>query len=84
MARLIDADEFEVISWRAQGGSGDYKNGFDDGVNYVAQKIDKAQTVDAIPVEWLQRQGHEYMQHNDKLMWDAYAVVLGDWLMKHK
>ena len=37
MARLIDADEFEVISWRAQGGSGDYKNGFDDGVNYVAQ-----------------------------------------------
>lgn len=35
--------------------------------------------IDAIPVEWLRRQYHKYMQNNDKLMCDAYAVVMGEW-----
>lgn len=52
--RLIDANQFEVISWRAQGGR-EYANGFDDGVDYVVQKIDKAQTIKAIPIEWLRK-----------------------------
>lgn len=53
--RLIDANQFEVVSWRAQGGR-EYANGFDDGVDYVVQKIDKAETVEAIPIEWLRSQ----------------------------
>lgn len=52
--RLIDANQFEIISWRAQGGR-EYANGFDDGVDYVVQKIDKAQTIEAIPLEWLRK-----------------------------
>lgn len=51
--RLIDADQLKVVSWRAQGGRGVYESGFDDGVDYVVRKIDKAETVEAIPVEWL-------------------------------
>ena len=36
-------------------------------------------TIPSIPVEWLRRQYHKYMQNNDKLMCDAYAVVIGEW-----
>ena len=57
--RLIDADKFEVISWRAQGGR-EYANGFDDGVDYVVKKIDDAPTINAIPVEWLEAQIFPY------------------------
>ena len=55
-----------------------------EAVQSARWRLEEVPVVNAIPLEWLQRQGHEYMQHNDKLMWDAYAVVLGDWLMKHK
>jgi hypothetical protein len=50
--RLIDANKFEVISWKTQG-SKEYADGFDDGVNYICQKIDETETVDAIPIEWI-------------------------------
>lgn len=40
---------------------------------------EQLKVVDAIPVEWLRRQYHKYMQNNDKLMCDAYAVVIGEW-----
>lgn len=53
--RLIDAEQFEVISWSAQGQRGDYARGYDDGVQYVAAKIDHTPTVDAIPVEWIKK-----------------------------
>ena len=43
------------------------------------QRLAEAPTIDAIPVEWLRRQYHKYMQNNDKLMCDAYAVVIGEW-----
>lgn len=52
MARLIDADQFEVLFWDATGDTS-YDQGFDDGVKFVAEKIDAAPTIDAIPVEWL-------------------------------
>ena len=77
--RLIDADEFEVISWRAQGGSGDYENGFDDGVDYVAQKIDNAQTVDAIPVEWLNERHRKCCEDVDTDLMDAITVLCNEY-----
>lgn len=80
--RLIDADKFEVISWRAQGGR-EYANGFDDGVDYVARKIDKAETVKAIPIEWLQRRRDIYLKayhagHESEI---RTAAILNDTLM---
>ena len=35
--------------------------------------------LDALYDKWLRRQYHKYMQNNDKLMCDAYAVVIGEW-----
>ena len=52
MSRLIDADQFEVLSWDATGDTS-YDQGFGDGATFVAEKIDAAPTIDAIPVEWL-------------------------------
>lgn len=52
--RLIDADSIQRMSFRAQGGR-DYDHGFDDGEDYVMKKIAGAPTVEAIPVEWLQK-----------------------------
>ena len=60
MARLIDADQFEVLSWDATGDTS-YDQGFDDGVKLIAEKIDAAPTIDAIPVEWLNRYKTEYL-----------------------
>ena len=81
--RLIDANQFEVISWRAQGGR-EYANGFDDGVDYVVQKIDKAKTVEAIPIEWLKQKYRENDPDTDKedydyYLWNAIDYVLTAW-----
>ena len=50
--RLIDAEKFEFMSFRPQGGR-EYAQAFDDGAETVARKIYDAPTVAAIPVEWL-------------------------------
>ena len=47
--RLIDADAFEVLSWKATKKQ-DYDSGFADGVRFAVEKMDEAQTVDAVPV----------------------------------
>ena len=47
MARLIDADEFEVISYKETVG---YTDCFDSGMLYVLELIDAAPTVDAVEV----------------------------------
>ena len=38
--RLIDANKFEIIFYNAQGHRGEYAQGYDDGVAYMASKID--------------------------------------------
>lgn len=45
--RLIDADQFEVIAYKDTAGR---ENTFDAGVQYMAELIDAAPTVDAVPV----------------------------------
>ncbi len=52
MARLIDADEFEVISYKETVG---YTDCFDSGTLYVLELIDAAPTVDAVPVSELEK-----------------------------
>lgn len=47
MARLIDADEFDVISYKETVG---YTDCFDSGVLYVLELIDAAPEIDAVPV----------------------------------
>ena len=47
MARLIDADEFEVISYKETIG---YTDCFNSGTLYVLERIDAAPTVDAVEV----------------------------------
>lgn len=41
--RLIDADQFEVITY--SGVPEGYKNTFDDGVMWIVEQIDKAETL---------------------------------------
>lgn len=60
--RLIDADELEVMSYDAQGHRGEYAQGYDDGVSYMAAKIDRAPTIDAIPVEWIVNMQKEWLK----------------------
>jgi len=65
--RLIDADEFEVISWSAQGQRGDYARGYDDGIQFMAEKIDKAPTIEAEPV--INAVWQYYMNDEGKARW---------------
>lgn len=78
--RLIDADQFEVISWRAQGGR-EYANGFDDGVDYVVQKIDKAETVEAIPVGWLLKKKASCIHMSNRSSQTAWLIgeLIKEW-----
>ena len=50
MSRYIDADAFEVFEYELVGGSSEYRDGFDDGVEYVLGRIDNVPTVDVKPV----------------------------------
>lgn len=81
--RLIDADQFEVISWRAQGDR-EYANGFDDGVDFIVNKIDKAKAVKAIPIDWLKQKYRENdpdgdNEDFDRYLWDSICYVLTAW-----
>lgn len=74
--QLIDGDEFSVFSWTAQG-SEEYKNGFDDGVNFVVDKIDAAPTVDAIPVEWITARWKNW--YWDSVRCECERFLIEDW-----
>lgn len=76
--RLINAEEFEVISWNAQGQLGDYARGYDDGVQYMAEKIDHAPTIDAIPVEWLKAQNNS-TEYYKTIQGQAVELILKLW-----
>lgn len=58
--RLIDADSFEVISYKAVGDE-EYRTGFDDGATFILERIDNAPSVEAIPVEWLKAKMRGYL-----------------------
>ena len=69
MARLIDADEFDVISYKETVG---YTDCFDSGVLYVLELIDAAPEIDAVPVvrcrdckyhHWEQEPCHGKIEH---------------------
>lgn len=47
--RPIDAENFEVLSWKATDNQ-DYNDGFNDGVIFVTEKIDNAPTIEVAPV----------------------------------
>ena len=49
MSRLIDAEHFDVIAYSKDVDG--YEDTFDDGVRWIAEQIDKADTVDAIQMK---------------------------------
>lgn len=49
MARLIDAERFDVIAYSKDVDG--YEDTFDDGVRWIAEQIDKADTVYAIQMK---------------------------------
>lgn len=75
--RLVDADALMEV-FRGEEGAKALDH-FPLRLIKVKQIVDNSPTIGAIPVEWLRRQYHKYMQNNDKLMCDAYAVVMGEW-----
>ena len=57
MAKYIDADIFEVFGYTSQDGT------FDDGVQFVLEKLDEQPTADVVEVmhgEWIDK-GEDYM-----------------------
>ena len=70
MARLIDADRFECIGFQATGEQR-YDDGFADGLMFMAERIDSAPTVDAIPVEWLRE---KIKEHTNDDGWQDYLA----------
>ena len=50
--RLIDADEFEVITVDNLDNT-DTLEAFMNGMEYILNKIDEAEEVKAIPIEWI-------------------------------
>lgn len=44
--RYIDADAFETFGYKVSGGSDDFKDGFDEGVQFVLECIDNVPTAD--------------------------------------
>ena len=58
MARYIDADAFEAFGYEVNGGSYDFKDGFDEGVQFVLECIDNVPTADVrenVKGEWIER-----------------------------
>lgn len=56
MSRYIDADAFEAFGYEVNGGSDDFKDGFDEGVQFVLECIDNVPTADVRPNfkgEWI-------------------------------
>lgn len=57
--RLVDVEPFDFISFQMTDDTA-YDQGFEDGVQYFANNLDAAPTIDAIPVEWLKAQIKPY------------------------
>ena len=50
MSRYIDADAFETFGYKVSGGSDDFKDGFDEGVQFVLECIDNVPTADVVEI----------------------------------
>ena len=62
MARYIDADAFEAFGYEVNGGSEDFKDGFDEGAQFVLECIDNVPTADVVDV----------VRCKDCIYWDNY------------
>ena len=63
MARYIDADAFEAFGYEMNGGSYDFKDGFDEGVQFVLECIDDVPTADVrenVKGEWVNNMNGTY------------------------
>lgn len=74
MARLIDADALkEEVEFQQE-------HMWPEDLSFcIPGMIDNAPTIPAIPVEWLEDRELDYRTTGDKLMSDAFAVVIDDW-----
>ena len=70
MSRYIDADKFEVFHYEKTEGR---ENTFDEGVQFVLEKIDESPTEDVVPVEELL----EKLKATGHDPWVEYNAVLG-------
>ena len=68
--RLVDVEPLDFISFQTTGDTA-YDQGFEDGVQFVAEKLDAAPTVDAIPVEWIRAKMDEQKREADKCIGNA-------------
>lgn len=79
--RLVDVEPFDIIGFDATGDTA-YDQGFEDGVQFVAEKIDAAPTIDAIPVEWLEDRVYDMKRAP---LYRRYAeMLLMEWLQEQK
>lgn len=76
--RLVDAEQFDFISFQGTGEQR-YDDGFEDGIQYLANKLDAAPTVAAIPVAWLNEQCEMADDRGDMEMTDAISWLIQTW-----
>ena len=69
MTDLIDREKLTIICYTGTEGRDDT---FDEGVRWMLEQIDKAPTVDAIPVEWIN-------DWYDKYQYAEVGDLLNDW-----
>lgn len=79
MARCIDADRFKKQLGKDGAGqqalrSGTMKAFADELTELIKKDIDKQPTVDAIPVEWIQRQRDMY-PGMESAMWEKLLIL---------
>ena len=79
MARCIDADRFKKQVGKDGVGqqalrSGTMKAFADELTELIMKDIDKQPTVDAIPVEWIQRQRDMY-PGMESAMWEKHMIL---------
>lgn len=43
--KIIDASEFDVITYSLKGKSEEYRDGFNDGVDFITEKLDEAPAI---------------------------------------
>lgn len=78
MARLIDAERFECIGFQATGEQR-YDDGFANGMMFMAERIDSAPTIDAIPTRWLKEYQLENLRQKNYDMVGAIETMMWDW-----
>ena len=82
MSRYIDADAFETFGYAVDGGNDDFKDGFDEGVQFVLGCIDEQPTADVrenVKGEWIEDAETYYKALNERgLLEDEYSPYFVD------